>query len=97
MRSRLAKLERRPRRCICDPISGVQYAKCFERWTLVLSSKTSPDLRMARRWPLFGEWPASSLGGWALGICVVTCVVTLPSLPMSREFARCCSGTGEGH
>jgi hypothetical protein len=31
MRSRLAKLERRSRRCICDPISGVQYAKSFER------------------------------------------------------------------
>jgi len=69
MRSRLAKLERRPRRCICDPISGVQYAKCFERWTLVLSSKTSPDLRMARRWPLFGEWPSFELrwlGSWNL-------------------------------
>jgi hypothetical protein len=30
------------------------------------------------------------------GICVVVCVVTLASLPVSKEFGRCRSGTGKG-
>jgi hypothetical protein len=45
--------------------------------------------------------PAGQLGPRALkaivGIsCVVLCVVTLPSLPVSERFARCRTGTGKG-
>jgi len=60
-----------------------------------------------RRW---ARLPAGQLGSATSGvmakvlcvvtprreICVVTCVVTLPSLPLSEGFTPCRSGTGEG-
>ena len=50
--------------------------------------------------PLYATWhlPPRQLAdnrGVVTRFCVVSCVVTQASLPVSRKFAHCRSGTGE--
>jgi len=57
------------------------------------SRKASPATHTPRGWTT-QDGPTHTRD--AAEFCVVTCVVTLASLPVSRDFAPCRSGTGEG-